>query len=76
MCLKRYSTGCSKFVTYCGLNSQHNWGDLYDQLRKMIFTLIMRNIFICALEITREMVTASTWFHILREVGAELKLSV
>lgn len=45
-------------------------------LRKMIFTLIMRKIFIRAPEITREMVTALAWFHILREVGAELKLSM
>ena len=39
---KRDWTTCSKFVNHSRLNSQHNWGDLYDHLMsKRIFTLII-----------------------------------
>ena len=40
-------TKCSKYVEHSKLNSQHDWGDLYDRLPSTeIFTLIMNEIFI------------------------------
>ena len=66
-------------------NCQHNCGDLCDHLISMRnFTLTMNKIFIQAPKITRKMATnmiqnwqsshTSCVFHILREVGAELKI--
>ena len=40
-------TACLEYDNHARLNSQHNWGDLYDHLMSMrIFTLIMNKIFI------------------------------
>jgi hypothetical protein len=46
MCLKKIGV-CSKYVNHFRLNSQHNWGDLYDHFMSMsIFNLMLNKIFI------------------------------
>ena len=70
-----------------GLGSEYIWGNLCDLLRRQRnFTLWMNKMFLRALSIMRKVAKALTWicqssctnhvFHILREVGAELKVFI
>ena len=70
-----------------GLSSEYIWGNLCDLLRRQRnFTLWMNKMFLRALNIMRKVAKALTWicqsscanhvFHILREVGAELKVFI
>ena len=47
VCLKWIGTTCSQYDRHSRLNSQRNWGNLYDDLMSMrIFTLITNKMFI------------------------------
>ena len=78
---------CAENVNHSRLNSQDNWGDLYDYLMSTrIFTLTMSKIFIWAPKVIRNITMATIWnwqssctycvFCNLWEVGAELKVTI
>ena len=53
---------CSKYGNYSRLNSQHNWGDLYDHFMNMsVFTSMLNKIFIWTLRIMRKVATTLIW---------------
>ena len=58
---RRDQVPCSKYNNHSRCKSQHNWGGgLYDHLmRTRIFTLMMNNTFIEALEKRRKLSMAS-----------------
>jgi hypothetical protein len=71
---------CSKFDDHYELESQHNWGDLYDHITfTIIFTLTIDKIFTQALKSHDKLATTWIWirrssssnhmFPILEEVG-------
>ena len=60
MCLQRDWTTCWIFVNQSRPNSQHDWGNLYDQSMR-IFNLMTNKIFIWPPIITRPMATGTIW---------------
>ena len=47
MCLKEIGVSAQNMLNHSRLNSQHNWGGLYDHSMSMrIFTVIVKMIFI------------------------------
>ena len=73
----------AQMLTFLGSIVKISWGVLYDHLRKRSFTLIMNKMFIGAVKFmwinamaliwTCQSLCSNNLFHILGEMGAELK---